>query len=72
MKQGFDWETKVSRDHPSVDPSHRVLGLFPIKSRCSPNQIDRAAVSADRGETTALQSENYYSDANGNEMTNDE
>jgi hypothetical protein len=35
-------------------------------------QIDPATLSAEHGETTALQSENYYSDANGNDMTNDE
>jgi len=39
MKQGFDWETKVSRDHPSLDPSHRVLGLFPIKLKPQPADI---------------------------------
>jgi hypothetical protein len=31
MKQGFDWETKVSCDRPSLDPSHRVLSLFSIR-----------------------------------------
>ncbi len=39
MKQGFDWETKVSRDRPSLDPSHRVLGLFPIKLKPQPADI---------------------------------
>src|SRR6478672_2760749 len=33
MKQGFDWETKVSRELSSLDPSHRVLGLFQINHR---------------------------------------